>query len=685
MRKSAFKFYLLSSICVFNLAITTSSAQDMAVAKSKVTTDNKRNETPVTPEQARTQIVSFLSQFNDANEVVSKANFNAYLTKMTQMFQHKIVDIETDDIKDVLQMAAKSEYLRTLNILKSAQCLAETKQNQFIKQKDYDSEEIIAFNLEELRRNARYGLVENYREGFARFKKDQVYGFMNYCGEEVIPNQYEASEPFNDGKALVKKANWFFVDATGHESNELPNIAEAQAIKHGISIVKLTDGKYAMIDNRYDATKSLLSEKYDDIKPFVGMDIFRVRKNERYGLISLRGDVKLEPVYESIEQMSFLNLYRITQGGKMGLMTSDWQIKFAPTFLEITEFDVNGLAIAKEANGFKLISNRTFHSSSLYKSIGSFNTLKLAQIQSESGLFGLIDAEMKVIVDPLYASIGEFNTLGLVEVCKTEHRCGFISSKGLEIIAPVYEEVGKFSPHGVVVVKELTKDCNKNKNCKTDIIYNKFGQIIIAKANEKEVNSMKIRYEILDTLHSNKYISISMFINDQPQGFHLIENNSFRLITTKPYQAISPIDINNVIRIKKNGLWGMMDVSGTILIEPTYNEIKKPSEGYYPCMDKNEKIGFVDKKGKILIPFEFEDVKYFRSGYCVVSKGKEKWGLINKYNAKVVPLNFKTVSHKDDHYEMVDDKGNTYSIDDKGDCMGSNCAKFEELRKKANH
>jgi hypothetical protein len=681
MRKSA--SILLIAVCAFVFNVSSTTAQDLAFANNAKNTKNYN--TPVTPEQARTQIVSFINQFSSENEMIDKQNFNAYLVKMTQMFQDKIKTIETDDVKDVFQMAAKSDYLRALNILKSAQCLAETKQGQFVKQKDFEGQEIVAFNLEDLRQNARYGLVENFREGFARFKKDQVYGFMNYCGEEVIPNQYEASEPFNDGKALVKKVDWFYIDAAGQESNMLQNVAEAQAIKHGVSIAKLKDGKYAMIDNHYDVTKSLISEKYDDIKPFVGMDIFRVRKGDRFGLISLKGEVKLEPVYESIEPLTSPNLYKITQNGKMGVMNSAWEIKFAPSFIELGEFDVDGIAIAKESNGYKLISNRTYRSSALYKTIGSFNNIKLAQIQSEAGLFGLIDKDLKIIVDPQYTSIGEFNELGLAEACKMEKKCGYISSKGLEIITPVYEEVGKFNKFGLVVVRELTKDCNKNKYCKTDLVYNKFGQIVIAKANEKEVNTMKIHYEIVDSLHSRKFIIVKMFINDDLQGYHLIDSSTYRVITNTVYQAVSPADVNGVFRVKKNNLWGMIDLMGTILLEPTYAEIRKSTDGFYPAMNKDEKIGFIDKRGKLLIPFEYDDVKNFRNGHCVVTKGKEKWGLINKYNAKVIPLYFKTVTFTEAHYEMVDDKGNTFTIDDKGDCMGANCAKFENIRKKANH
>ena len=128
----------------------------------------------------------------------------------------------------------------------------------------------------------------------------------------------------------------------------------------------------------------------------------------------------------------------------------------------------------------------------------------------------------------------------------------------------------------------------------------------------------------------------------------------------------------------------MMDTTGKVILQPTYLEIRRPGEGYYAAMNDDGKYGFIDKKAKIQIPCDYPEVKIFKKGHCVVSKGKEKWGLINKFNAKVVPCSFKMVNETDGRYEMIDEKNNKYMIDQKGDCMDSNCSKFEEIRRKAN-
>ena len=654
-----------------------------------------------TPEQARTQVLSMLNFFTKSamtpeetreagigeKEEMTAANdklsFINYLGKIEIVLNKRMRKLEAEDSRNKISMVEKSELFRALNILKSANCLADRSNGLFVKQKDYDGQEIIAFQLDEFKGNARYGFVENYREGFSRIKKDQVYGFVNYCGDEVIPCQYETAEAFNNGRALVKKVAWFYTDANGKESEPLFNVADAQALKNGISIAKMKDGKCALIDNRYDATKKTTSDYYDEIKPFSGMDIFRVRIGNKYGLISLQGQVKLEPNYEAIEPSGVTYLYKITQNGKIGLMDTEWKIRFAPAYNSIGDFDVNGLAVAKEGENCRLLSNRTYKNSQIYKTIGAFNASKLAQIQNETGNFGLINTDLQVIADPIYFNIGEFNEIGLAPACRVDKKCGFVNTKGVEVITPVYEEVGQFNKHGLVVVRELTKDCNKNKVCKTDIVYSKLGQVIIAKANEKDVQTMKIHYELMDTLHSDKFVAVKMFINDENQGFQLIDAGTFRLITNTPYQGISPYDANGILRIKKDNLWGLMDTLGKIILPPTYQEIRKLNDGMYATKDDKDNFGFIDKKAKIQIPFEYDEVKFFKNGHCVVTKGKEKWGLINKFNAKIVPLAFKTVAVRADQYEMTDDKGNIYIINEKGDCQ-QNCQKFEEFRKKAN-
>ncbi|MBL7816769.1 MAG: WG repeat-containing protein [Saprospiraceae bacterium] len=652
-----------------------------------------------TPEQARKLVMSLLNNFRgfavNTDEIrkgdseldepsmsEKKNNYAEYLQKMERLLTKNLKALETDAINDAQQMAEKSKILSALNILKSANCLVEKKDGQFARQKDLDGNDIVAFALDQLRTNARYGMVENFKEGFARIKKDQVFGFLNYCGDEVVPCQYQNAQAFNNGRALVKKLDWFFIDAQGNESETLANVVDARALIQGISIAKFANGKFAFIDNRYDVTNLPTSAAYDDIVPFSNLNIYRIKLGNKYGLMNLDGKVLLEPVYELIEPSGVDNLYRITQNGKVGLMDSEWKIKFQPNFERIENFDNYGLAIAHEGALVRLINKNNFQSSSLYKSIGSFNKYGLAQIQNDAGLFGLINNNLKVVLEPLYTSIGDFNALNLAPACRQSEKCGFIDTEGKEIITPLFAELGEFNPYGLVVVRENVKDIN-NKIVKTDWVFNNKGKAILARPEGADIKTMKIRYELRDTLHSDRFIGIKTSVDNEYTGFHLVDAQTFRLITAEPYFAITPIDFNGMMRMQVGNLWGLLDSTGKVVLKPTYSEIKKPTEGYYAIKNDKDLYGFMDKKAKVQIPFEYDDVRSFRKGHCIVSKGKNKFGLINKFNAKIVPCYFQEVTVSDTSYEMIDKQGTKYTIDDKGDCL-QNCPKFEEIRRKAN-
>jgi hypothetical protein len=609
-------------------------------------------------------------------------SFKDYVNKAGEAIRRRISALESDPT----QIEEYNNLNQALSVLGSMTCLEDKKDGLFVRQKDLDGQEIVAYPLDSLRTNARYGLVESFKEGFSRIKKDQVFGFLNVCGDEVIPCQYETADFFNGGRALVKKVVWYFVDGSNNESDVLLNVTDAKALTQGVSLAKFKDGKFALINNKYDVTKKPISSLYDEIKPFHGKEIFKVKSGNLYGLISLQGQVLITPTLSFIEPSGVSHLYRVGQNGKIGLIDTLWKVKFEPIYSQVLDFDANGIAWAQIDGGYSLLHSKTYKISKAYKSIAPFNKLGIAQMMDANGLSGLININLDVIIDPRYASISDFNEYSLATVSGSDKKYGFINTKGEEIIKPLFDEVGRFNTFGVVIVKEDYKDF-KNKIYKVAQVYNKYGQAVITKVNDTlGINSnLSIMYEFVDTLMNNKYMIVKKLIDNEYTGSHLVEMGAYRLITPLPYQEISEFDESAIVRYKYTNLWGLMDSTGKVILQPTYLEIRKPGEGYYAVKEAgDEKFGFIDKRGKIQIPFEYADVKSYKKGHCVVKlKDKQSWGLINKFNAKVVPCFFKTVNMLDDRIEMFDDKQNKYVIDEKGDCL-ENCQKFEEIRRKAN-
>jgi WG containing repeat len=695
--------FILINLFIFN-ALNAQQLSDQITAKKTFfasnTVSSKSLKTTETTEEARRIFKALFNHYRDFSitidtielaktDIESKnpvettpQNFSAYLDKMTTILTKK-----KEAVNNKLPNAASqlSHYSAGLNTLKSAKCLQTDKpQSTFTRTRDMDNNAIMAFDLNTIRSGSRYGLVENYREGFARIRKDQVYGYLNLCGDETIICQYERAEPFNAGMALVKRVDWFFIDGEGNETDALENIAEAKALKNGISWARTTDNKMVLIDNDYARTKVVLSKFYDEIVPFYNNDVFRVRNGKKVGLITLTGKTIFDVAYDEIEPTNVSGIYRISQNKNVGLLDTTWALRTPLSYEAVSNFNEYGVALAKNKMGLTFIKSTDYKTSKFYNYVTDFNEFGVSIIRNEINLYGLIDSNLTVITPTQYASIGNFNELGLASACHPDGKCGFIKYDGKEQIKANYESVGTFNSYGLAVARTVVEHCNgKNEACKAEVIIDKNGNTIVPVSDESIAKNW--RYQLTDSLFTgDKYLIINVLENERSL-YLLVEKNTFQLITGTPYQAIMAMDRLGNFRVKKDGKWGMIDSTGKILARPTYQAIERIHDGHYATQNDKGKWGFLNKKGKPQIPFEYEEVQHFKSGFAPVSKGRGKWGLITHFNAKIVPCAFRSVvlNKTETKFEVTDEDNLVYSISETGECE-TNCPKFEKLRAAAN-
>ncbi len=669
-------------------SVGTARKQTVNILRSKLEVLEKNNRNPL--------VVELSSVSSSADKSTPTETFASLIAKLDKKYKADIRSIETDNIRDIFQIEQKSEIKSRHSAVVSAQCFSAKNDGNFVKMNDLDGEEIVGFPLESFKGNSRYGLVENYHQGFARIKKDQVFGYLNYCGDEVIPCQFEKAENFNDGKALVKKFEWYFIDVYGNESEALENVVEAKALKYGISVAKFKNGKFALIDNSYDQSKKVLSEYYDEILAF-NRELLRVRIGKFFGLIKYDGTVKIDPIYDNLSATTEQGKWMIIeQNKKMGLMDTEGNIRLKPIFESIIPMPVDpsianvNLGLAKDETGFKLVDFKDLRTSKSYLSIGEFNRFGLAPIK-DGKYFGFINTDLKVVIDPVYRSLGSFNQYGLISACKDVSnavRCGYIKHDGTEVIPLAYDEVANFNKFGLVVVRENAKNCSiPSGNCKVDMVYDKNGTVVIGKTNE--VAPIGIRYATTDTIFNGNYVVVKTFTpnkdGDEEMEFNLVERANARRITAQGYKSIRKFDANQLFPVLKEGKWGLIDTSGRVVAKPAYKEMLYSTEGLYGVKFDNGKYGFIDKKGKVQIAFDYDEIRPFNNGLAVVSKGNGKLGIINKFNAKIAPCSFNEINilPATKQFELIDSSGGKFILNSSGDCV-TNCTKFDEIRKMAN-
>lgn len=86
----------------------------------------------------------------------------------------------------------------------------------------------------------------------------------------------------------------------------------------------------------------------------------------------------------------------------------------------------------------------------------------------------------------------------------------------------------------------------------------------------------------------------------------------------------------DLYKVKANGLWGVVNSSGKVILLPKYNELGGFSSSCKLSSAKTaDKWGFIDLTGKFVIPEKYEDVDDFRTENHCTAKFNGKWGLID--------------------------------------------------------
>jgi hypothetical protein len=292
MKLYAFRLALALLLFAPNYAIFASDKDSSSVSKSQVRKFFNIEKTQKimmatlakpTPFYNRDSLLNHFKQFFANPELI---NYQEYVNGMAVQLKKKINILEYDAIRNVFQLEQLNDLRGRFSLVNSATCLANKCEGVFVRVKDSEGRDIMTQPLENAEK---YVIVEKYKQGFSRVKHEKTgFGFVNICGEEIVQCQYSHAENFNDGKVLVKKNSWLFVDILGKESEELKDVTDALALTKGISLVRFKNGKYALIDNQFDKTQTPVSDIYDSIEP-LNFENFRVTIGNETKVINIEG------------------------------------------------------------------------------------------------------------------------------------------------------------------------------------------------------------------------------------------------------------------------------------------------------------------------------------------------------------------------------------------------------------
>ena len=122
------------------------------------------------------------------------------------------------------------------------------------------------------------------------------------------------------------------------------------------------------------------------------------------------------------------------------------------------------------------------------------------------------------------------------------------------------------------------------------------------------------------------------------------------------------------IKVQKDGVWGLINYDGKILVEPYWDIIGDYSNGLF-LVKKGKLYGYIDKYGKVVIEPEFGQATNFSEGLTSFKK-EDSYGFMDKNYNIIIDATWKEVSEfKNGLSKVVDWSGKTGFIDKNGNII----------------
>jgi hypothetical protein len=288
-------------------------------------------------------------------------------------------------------------------------------------------------------------------------RRNDLYGYADRSGREVIAPRYKQAQQFSEGLAAVEVAGrWGYIDAQGREVIP-PQFAGADRFSEGLAAVE-KDDKRGYINAK---GAMVIPARFDRAKPFSqGLAIVKV--GTELQVIDSSGKVVLTPEFDIVETFSE-GLAAVKSRGRWGYMSTDGKLVVPLQFNSAGSF-AQGLAPARKPD------------------VGG-------------GQVGYIDKSGAFVIAPRFREAKSFNeNLAAVQVGDT---WGYIDKEGNLKIRPKFFQAGTFSGGVAEVVDRLYG---------LPLYIDGAGDTIFGKSDVQESKSL------------GGYRLVSLEINSTPQG-----------------------------------------------------------------------------------------------------------------------------------------------------------------------
>ena len=238
----------------------------------------------------------------------------------------------------------------------------------------------------------------------------------------------------------------------------------------------------------------------------------------------------------------------------------------------------------------------------------------------------------------------------------TDNKWGVINQKGDFIINPAYDEM-LIVPDENKAIFAYSYDVNYNDGTYKTQIINEKGQVQFTTYEQVELITNHNSANVL--WYENNVIKV------KKDGKYGLINFDGRELLKCEYDKIDAFEsVKNAFIITKDGKVGVCDNFGNILVEPKYKEIKKMGEDNkkeFIIVNAENKYGVALSDKTIDLECKYTDIKPLTANSVYVVKEDGKWKILNSSETVKIEEGISDVTEMTAEYFVVKN-GNKYGV-----------------------
>ena len=292
----------------------------------------------------------------------------------------------------------------------------------------------------------------------------------------------------------------------------------------------------------------------------------------KYAAINKKGQLLTEPKFESFGAVSDNGYIAVETEGKWGYIKNDGTYVIDPKFTTASGFSKNKTALVSVNGAYGYIGeDGEYTIAPQYEMALPFSDDGYAAIKS-NGKWGYINSEGTAVIEPRFEEANNF--INSVATVKLYGDYGVIDAEGKFIIKPMFDEYFEFDTIGYARVK----------------VGNKYGYI-----DQNGEYVIDHRFHDLGQFKGQELTYACL--GDGMYGF-VDKTGKFKI--KAKYKDAGEFS-NGLAPVCTGDLWGYVDVTGNVVIEPQYTYAYPfGDEGYAVAYDVLGKAVLIDNQGNVM-------------------------------------------------------------------------------------